>query len=198
VLPPFSSRLRRGIDEIMKMKVVFIAVAALALLLPSVAQSEVFHTVKGLLSAQFKQSERVTFVRVEPDKKQRADIAKRLGHPLPRATYSFYVAKSGGGVDGYALFDAELGQHEPIDFATFFDRNGKITRVEVVAYREAYGADIRKQQFRRQFVGRTAKSGFRAGKDIDIISGATISSKSAARAVQRATVLLDQLVLEKK
>jgi Na+-translocating ferredoxin:NAD+ oxidoreductase subunit G len=182
----------------MKMKVVFMTAAMLALLLPSVARSEVFHSVKGLLSAQFKQSKQVTFVRVEPDNKQRAQIAKRLGHALPRATYSFYVAKTEGRVDGYALFDAEIGQHEPIDFATFFDRDGKITRVEVVAYREAYGADIRKQQFRQQFVGRHAKSGFRAGKDIDIISGATISSKSATRAVQRATVLLDQLVLEKK
>ena len=180
------------------MKTVFITVGilALGLLLPAVGHSEVFHSIKGLLGAQFKESERVSFVRVKPNEKQRAKIKKRLGHKLPRSTYSFYVAKSDGKIDGYALFDSEIGQHEPIDFATFFDKKGRVTRVEVVAYREAYGAGIRKQQFRKQFVGRHAKSGFKPGKDIDVISGATISCKSATRAVHRATILLDELVLD--
>ena len=61
--------------------------------------------------------------------------------------------------------------------------------------REAYGAGIRSTQFRRQFVGRTGKSTFRPGDDIDVISGATISAHSLTRAVHRAAVLLDELVL---
>ena len=39
------------------------------------------------------------------------------------------------------------------DFATFFDCDGRVTRVEVVAYREPYGDGIRSQRFRKQFVG---------------------------------------------
>jgi electron transport complex protein RnfG len=180
----------------MKMKVVFksIGLAIIFLLIPVAAQSKVFHSVKQLLGTHFRSSERVTFLRVTPDKGARAAIAKRLGQTLPGKTYSFYVAKTKDRIDGYALFDSEIGQHEPIDFATFFDRQGKITRVEVVAYREAYGDGIRSEQFRRQFVGRSGRSGFRINRDIDIVSGATISSKSMARAVQRAAVLLDSTV----
>jgi Na+-translocating ferredoxin:NAD+ oxidoreductase RnfG subunit len=182
----------------MKMKFVFIQAALLValLLLPTDAESKVFFTVKALLSEQFKASKRVGFVKVAPDKAERAALEKRLGRALPRGSYAFYVAQTGDRIDGYALFDSEIGQHEPIDFATFFDASGKVTRVEVVAYREAYGTDIRREQFRKQFVGRNGKSGFKPGSDIDIVSGATISSKSAARAVERAAVLLNSVVLK--
>jgi Na+-translocating ferredoxin:NAD+ oxidoreductase RnfG subunit len=147
------------------------------------------------LAAQFKGSARVTFVEVSPNVEQRKRIEARLGQKLARTKYAFNVAMSGDRVDGYALFDKELGQHEPIDFATFFDASGGVSRVEVVAYREPYGDGIRSARFRKQFVGRDADSGFRIGKDIDIVSGATISSKSMATAVERAAVVLDEMVL---
>ena len=179
----------------MKFRFIGLALGSL-LLFTAVAQSKVFYSVKALLSEQFNSSKRVTFVRVDPGDKERAAISKRLLKKLPKQPYSFYVAMSGDKVDGYALFDSELGQHEPIDFATFFDKHGKVTRVEVVAYREAYGEGIRSAGFRKQFIGRNANSGYTPRKDIDIVSGATISSKSMAVAVQRAAVLLDETVLK--
>jgi Na+-translocating ferredoxin:NAD+ oxidoreductase RnfG subunit len=81
------------------------------------------------------------------------------------------------------------------DFATFFDGEGRVTRVEVVAYRERYGDGIRSQRFREQFVGKQATSGFRPGHEIDVISGATLSARAMAKAVKRATLLLHDTVL---
>lgn len=170
-------------------------VGALLVALPAVTYGQVFHTVRGLLSAQFSASERVSFRRVAPESKERARVERRLGRKLPSGDYTFYVAMTGERIDGYALFDEERGQHEMISFATFFDAHGKITRVEVVAYREAYGDGIRSERFRRQFVGRKADGGFRPDHDIDVISGATISSRSLCKGVKRASVLLDEVVL---
>jgi len=170
-------------------------VGALLLAVPAASYGQVFHTVRDLLSAQFSKSDRVSFVKVAADSKARARIEKRLGRKLAAADYTFYVAKTGERVDGYALFDQEKGQHEPISFATFFDAAGSITRVEVVAYREPYGDGIRAERFRKQFIGRKASSGFRADADIDVISGATISSRSLCKGVKRASVLLDEAVL---
>ncbi len=124
-------------------------------------------------------------------------VQTRLGRPLPKTEYVVYIAKRGQEVVGYALFDEERGEHELIDFATFFDPQGQIVRAEVVAYREAYGSEIRRETFRQQFLGRSAKSGFKVGQDIDAISGATLSSESMARALQRGAVLLDTTVLKK-
>src|SRR5262245_23419457 len=165
--------------------------ASVAAAAPSAVCAQEYYTVRGLLAEQFKSSERVTFVRVKPTSEQRTRIERRLGRDLAKSDYTFYVAQTGERVDGYALFDEEIGQHEPITFATFFDAQGKVTRVEVVAYREPYGDGVRASRFRRQFVGKDAQSGFAPQADIDAISGATISSRSLCVGVQRAALLLE-------
>ncbi len=157
--------------------------------------AQVYYSVRGLLSEQFHQSQVVDFRRVQLSAERRAELAQKLGQRLEKGEYIFYVARSGEKVDGYALFDREIGQHEYIDFATFFDGAGRVTRVEVVAYREPYGEGIRSSRFREQFVGKEAASGFRPGHDIDVISGATLSARAMAKAVKRATLLLRDTVL---
>ena len=159
------------------------------------AEAQVFHSVRGLLGNHFQGASSVGFLRLHPSGSQKAAIEKRIGQRLLKSEYVFYVAKKGEQVVGYALFDQERGQHEMIDFATFFDATGKVTRVEVVAYREPYGDGIRSARFRRQFVGRSAASSMRPGKEIDVISGATLSTGAMVRAVKRAAVLLEQVVL---
>jgi len=159
------------------------------------AQSQDLPGVRALLSSQFRRSDRVSYVTVRAAGAARTRIEQRLGRVLSRDRFTFFVARSGDRVDGYALFDEELGQHEAISLATFFDRQGRVTNVEVMAYREAYGDGIRSARFRDQFRGRTASSGFRPGRDIDSMSGSTISARSMCVAVQRAAVLLEELVL---
>lgn len=157
--------------------------------------AQVYFSVRGLLANQFRNSEVVDFQRVRLSARLREQIERELGEKLDKDEYIFYVAHSGPVVDGYGLFDREIGQHEYIDFATFFDPAGRVTRVEVVAYREPYGDAIRSHRFREQFVGKAAGSGFKPGKDIDIVSGATLSARAMAKAVQRATILLRSTVL---
>ena len=167
-------------------------VCALAALAPARgARAEQFWTPQALLAEQFKSSQQVSYVRARIDTALRARIDARLGRQLPKSEYTLFVAKTGERIDGYALFDEQVGQHEPISFATFFDAAGRVTRVEVVAYREPYGDGIRAERFRRQFLGRSVRSRFRAGDDIDTISGATISSRSMCIAVERAAALID-------
>lgn len=177
------------------------SIAGLALVLASLllcsrhASAEVFYTVRDLLADQFKSSERVTFVHVKPTPEQRAHLQQRIGHALAKDDYVFYVATTHGKVDGYALFDEERGQHELIGFGTFFDADGHVTRVEVTAYREPFGDGIRAERFRKQFVGRSAHSSFAPEKDIDAVSGATISSRSMCAGVERASALLEETLL---
>ncbi len=120
---------------------------------------------------------------------QSAAIAAQVGRP--RSTYTIEIARASGQVVGYAVVDQELGQHEPIDFAVAFGPDGTIARVEILAYREAYGDGVRAAGFRAQFVGKRSASSMRAGKDIQIVSGATISSRSVSTGVKRAALVLD-------
>jgi Na+-translocating ferredoxin:NAD+ oxidoreductase subunit G len=166
-----------------------------ALATPTLAKD--FASPQALLSEQFHHSERVTYLRVHLEPAERARVEARLGRPLPKTDYTFFVATTHGQIDGYALFDEQLGLHEPISFGTFFSPDGHITRVEVVAYREPYGDGVRAERFTRQFVGRSMQNQFRPGTDIDAISGATISSRSMCVGVERAAALLDVAVRSK-
>ncbi len=174
---------------------VLLVVAILSAGISGSSHAQVYFTVRGLLADQFKQSELVDYRRIELSARTRDHIEQQLGEKLERGEYIFYIAHSGDRVDGYALFDREIGQHEYIDFATFFDGEGRVTRVEVVAYREPYGGAIRSKRFRKQFVGKERSSGFRPGRDIDVVSGATLSAYAMAKAVERASVLLHDTVL---
>jgi Na+-translocating ferredoxin:NAD+ oxidoreductase RnfG subunit len=184
-----------------KMKGVFnraallLAVSVVTSGLAASGHAQVYYSVRGLLAEQFQQSELVDFQRIRLSADRREGIERQLGQKLEKSEYIFYVARSAEHVDGYALFDREIGQHEYIDFATFFDCDGRVTRVEVVAYREPYGEGIRSKRFRKQFVGKEAASGFKPGHDIDVISGATLSARAMAKAVKRATLLLHDTVL---
>ena len=163
---------------------------------PGIASADqVFWDKRELLRDFFPDSERVGFRRFDLDPARRLRLQQRLGYELAKQRYTFFVATTDGRVDGYALLDDEKGQHLPITFAVRFSPNGTITRQELVAYREAYGSEIRSPRFRRQFVGKTVADPIRAGSDIVVITGATISSRSMAAGVRRASVLLDELVL---
>lgn len=166
-------------------------VALVVLAWPSLADAEVFFDVRALLAAHFQRSARVSFVRVQLSAVERAAIEQRTGRSVARPAYNVFVAQTGSRIDGFAVVDEEIGQHEPIRFAVFFDANGHVTRHEIVEYREAYGGEVRRDRFRRQFVGRAATSSFRLGDEIDSISGATMSARSMCVGVQRAAMLVE-------
>lgn len=171
-------------------RVTALALLALSCGAPLAVRADVYHTARELLASHFARSQHVGYERLRPDADVRARIEARLGYPLPRPDYVLFRATTGSRVDGYAIFDAERGQHELIDIGTFFDPRGVITRVEILAYREPYGDGVRSARFLAQLAGRDRRSRFRVDHDLDAISGATISSRSVARAVERAAVLM--------
>ncbi len=120
-----------------------------------------------------------------------AAIGKRLGADLKKSAWTVYVFEDESHKRlGYAMLDAQIGLHEDIDFGVRFSPSGTVERVEVRAYREAYGDQVRGARFRNQFVGKTANDPIVAGQDIDIVSGASYSSKALALGVKRDTLVL--------
>jgi electron transport complex protein RnfG len=179
-------------------KIVALSVGlALAGSLASPAHAEtVFQTPRGLLAAFFPKSEAVRFQRYPLSPALRERLTRRLGYvPRPRNdSYVFYVATTGGHIDGYAIIDEELGQTEPITFGVKLSPEGVVERTEVLIYREPRGDEVRSRRFLDQMRGKTVHQPVRAGVDIDIVTGATISSHSLANGVRRALVLFDELI----
>ncbi len=160
------------------------------------AAAQTFFTPRAILADFFPQSQGVTYRKFELSAELRARLEPRLGYPLPKPSYTFYVAKTGERIDGYAIIDEEMGQHLPITFAVKFSPQGAVQRQEIMVYRERYGDEVRDNRFRQQFVGKTPSDSLRPGEDVVAVSGATISSRAMALGVRRSLLLLDELVLQ--
>lgn len=162
-----------------------------ASLLSSAALAQQYWTPSGVLKSFFASSKRVSFKRVSLSDADAKAIAKKLGVSSVATDWDVYVATSGDTSEGFAVLDSEKGMHEPIDFAVKFSTSGAVERVEIREYREAYGDEVRSDRFRAQFVGKSAKDPITIKKDIDIVSGASISSNSIAVGVKRDALIVD-------
>ena len=181
----------------MTFKTVFkIAALAVAMTVATAHAETVYHTPRSLLTEFFPKSDNVRFQRYPISPALRERLTHRLGYAPRRDNYVFYIASTGGHIDGYAIIDEELGQTEPITFGVKLSPDGVVERADVLIYREPRGDEVRSRRFLDQMRGKTVQKPCRAGVDIDAVSGATISSHSLANGVRRALVLFDELVAQ--
>jgi FMN-binding domain len=92
------------------------------------------------------------------------------------------VWKTGSG--GVFVLDHVIGKHLYIDYAVAIE-GGRVRRVDILAYRESYGGEVRSPSWLSQFVGKTSASPLKVGSDIRNISGATLSSMHVTEGVKR-------------
>lgn len=102
-----------------------------------------------------------------------------------------------GALVGYVLADRVIGKFELIDYAAGFLLDGSVTQVEVMAYRESHGAEIRNLAWRKQFAGRKSPGQLRFGDEIRNISGATLSCQHVTEGMQRLSALAHTLLQKK-
>lgn len=91
---------------------------------------------------------------------------------------------------GYAVIVEEIGKHRPITFIVGVQPDGKVGDVAVVAYREAYGGEVRNKRFLVQYQGKSSTDALQPYGDIKNIAGATLSVEAAGRAVKKALAVV--------
>jgi Na+-translocating ferredoxin:NAD+ oxidoreductase RnfG subunit len=91
--------------------------------------------------------------------------------------------KTGDG--GWFILDQIIGKHEFIDIAVSLTADGKVRGIEVLEYRETYGYEVTNPKWLAQFIGRGSGKRLEISKDIQHISGATLSSVHLTEGVNR-------------
>jgi Na+-translocating ferredoxin:NAD+ oxidoreductase RnfG subunit len=86
---------------------------------------------------------------------------------------------------GWFIADEVVGKHEFIPFAVAIDASGAVQDVEILEYKESYGGEVMNPKWRAQFTGKNKASPVKLTKDIQNISGATLSSKHITDGVRR-------------
>ena len=120
-----------------------------------------------------------------------AQAARILGH-APSQLRQRYWKSSGKTV----WIMEEIGKEEPIT-AGFVVENGKILQARVLIYRESRGGEIRYPTFLKQYEGVALDTEQQLDRNIDGISGATLSVRAMGR-MARLALYFDKLSQEKK
>jgi Na+-translocating ferredoxin:NAD+ oxidoreductase RnfG subunit len=87
---------------------------------------------------------------------------------------------------GFAQVRNVKGKDQPITYLVAVDPAGRLRDVDILVYREPYGGEVAYEPWRRQFRGKAADSPLVVGRDIQGISGATISVNAVTAGVRRA------------
>lgn len=120
---------------------------------------------------------------------QITQIEKSSGQSVREKTVKIFSAKSGESV----VIDRVLGKHEFITYAVGIDPGGKIKQIEILEYKETYGYEIKRAEWRKQFYGKGSDAKLKLTDDIQNISGATLSCKHVTDGVRRVLVTHEAL-----
>ncbi len=100
------------------------------------------------------------------------------------------VLKSGDLNLGYACFTSSKGKNDYFDYMVIFDTDLSVKLVKVLIYRSTYGGEIMSRSWLKQFIGKREGKSMEMDKDIDSISGATLSAPSITDGVKDLSVLI--------
>ena len=112
-------------------------------------------------------------------------ILSREGNRLLAYVGRVHSCRAGGCSDQAS--DDNVGEFEFFDYFIIFDSQAKIKVVRIFNYEASHGQEIMARGWLKQFIGYDGTKPLRVGKEIDSISGATISACGITADIQLVT-----------
>ena len=121
----------------------------------------------------------------EFDKKSReivsssiAKIFKSQNCGIAEIDDTFYTIKKDNAIVGYLAVTDAPSKFHTFDYYILFDNKAEILKVEILHYRENWGAEICSPKWLKQFIGIDTENSQAYNNGVDGISGATLSVNS--------------------
>ncbi len=168
-----------------------LAVLGLMIINPWLSQAIVYMTPEEAVHRLIPESSEVRKEMVHLTSMQKEQVYNLLGSRIREESYTFWLAYKDQTPIAYLVTLDVIGKEQPITFMVAASPDGKVLGVEILAYRESQGSEVRSKRFIQQFIGKTLSTPLKLGRDIDSISGATLSSRSTAYAVKKALALVE-------
>ncbi|MCK6447022.1 MAG: FAD:protein FMN transferase [Planctomycetes bacterium] len=186
---------RPGIGRVARISTFVCSILALAAATPAASGGN-YLTRPQALEAAFPGARSFAPVELprEPKAQEELRRASRL-RGLPRSIHE--ARNEHGAVLGWAVERDVIGKSEPITYLLAVNADQRVLSVEILAYRESHGGEIRREAFRKQFVGKTDDSELTLGRDVRNITGATLSCRAITDGVHDDLLAL-RYVLERK
>lgn len=157
----------------------------LATLLPvPIVVAADYLSVDAAQTTIFPQADAFQEVLLPQTPEQMQAVLARAGPQPPHGMVRVWSAMRSGVLQGHVFVDEVIGRQSLITYAVGIDVNGALLDLEILAYRESHGGEIRNPAWRAQFAHRDALEQLRFRTDIKNISGATLSSEHVTQGVR--------------
>lgn len=143
-----------------------------------------YMSVEQAQKSLFPQADRFDAVVLALSPAQKQQVASLAGPQPPHRSLRSWKALKDGALLGYVFVDEVVGRQDFITYATGIDASGHLGNLEILAYRESHGGEIRGDAWRHQFVGRNSLDQLRFEADIKNIAGATLSCGHVTQGVR--------------
>jgi FMN-binding domain len=141
-------------------------------------------TIDDAQKAVFPEAEQFQEVFVAQNAEQLKSLMSRAGEQPTHGVIRIWKASRGGTLLGHVFVDEVIGRQNLITYAVGIDTGGALRNLEIMAYRESHGGEVRNPAWRGQFSGRNSLEQLRFRADIKNISGATLSSEHVTEGVR--------------
>jgi Na+-translocating ferredoxin:NAD+ oxidoreductase RnfG subunit len=168
-----------------------VALTFLQVIPAHVARAEIFYSDEGAAHLMFP-SLILTPKTITLTDAQAKTIEKLSDQDVHDKNVKIFTAKSGELV----VIDRVLGKHEFITYAVGLTPNHQVKQIEILEYRETYGNAVERPEWRKQFYGKDKTNELKLTKDIQNVSGATLSCKHVTDGVRRVLQMVDVIHAE--
>jgi hypothetical protein len=141
-------------------------------------------SIEGAQKSLFPQADRFDEVVLALSPAQKQQVAQLAGAQPPHRSLRSWKALRGKDLLGYVFVDEVVGRQDFITYAAAIDAAGRLGTLEVLAYRESHGGEVRNEAWRHQFDGRQSLGQLRFETDIKNIAGATLSCGHVTQGVR--------------
>ena len=153
---------------------------------PIIAQAKIYISIEQAQKILFpNQSLTKAPIIITDELQEKMRLASSIRHPFRGDR--IWTTSAGG----WLIIDEVIGKHEMITYAVALSPNGSVLGIEILEYVESYGYEVAELDWRKQFVGKTARDPIKLNQDIQNIGGATLSCKHITDGVKRVAVLYD-------
>ena len=155
-----------------------------AVLVPFSAASEVFHSKESALRLAFPEADRVTVEDLVLSREEAAKVEREAGAGVESRLVTVYEGREGPHLLGYAFLDTHRVRTLPQTILVVLDPEGAVRAVHLLAFHEPpeYQAPF---GWLERLAGRTLDAELWPGRDVDSLSGATLTATAVTASVRR-------------
>lgn len=94
---------------------------------------------------------------------------------------------------GFLVITSSMGRFETFQYMVVYNPDLSVKEVNILKYTSSHGGEIASPKWLKQFIGYDGKP-LKYGKDIDAISGATLSASSLVKDIEALTIFMKKVI----